>query len=384
MTTENTIPKRIFLLSDGKNPHTLKWARGLASQGFDIFIFSLSEFDFDLYKDFPNIQCAHSGYEEKFNKCGEGALRKISYLKTLNRLKSLIKEFKPDILHAHFSSSYGLLGALTKFKPFFISVWGADVYDFPKKSFIHKAVLKYNLRSADRLFSTSHVMKEETLQYTNKDIRVIPFGVDLEKFKPGAAIDQIFPEGSIVVGTVKALEDKYGINVLINAFSILKNKRPDLPLKLLIVGRGTKEFELKQQAEMLGVANDTVFTGFIPVEMVPGYQNLLDVAVFPSVLDSESFGVAVIEANACEKPVVVTNRGGLPEVVEDGKSGFVVPANDPHSLAMAMEKLVSCAELRKQVGQNGRERVKKHYDWNQNLSTMVDAYHLHLGPEQRQ
>ncbi len=366
--------RRIFLLSDGKNPHTIKWARGLASQGFDIFIYSLSAFDPVIYSAYPNIQCTHSGFGEKFNKTGDGAFRKVIYLKVIVDVRKCISEFKPSVVHAHFASSYGLLGALTGFHPFFISVWGADVYDFPKKSPLHRIVLKWNLAKADRLFSTSHVMAKETKQYTSKEIEVIPFGVDLEKFLPMKVVNPLFPEGSFVVGTVKSLEDKYGISVLIDAFAILKKNFSSLPLKLLIVGRGTKEAKLKEQASSLGIMGDTIFTGFVSVEKVPQYQNMLDVAVFPSILDSESFGVAVIEANACEKPVIVSQKGGLTEVVEDGVSGLVIPAKDPQLLADAIGKLLTQPELRKEMGLQGRKRIQRLYDWKVNLASMVKAY----------
>jgi glycosyltransferase involved in cell wall biosynthesis len=305
-------------------------------------------------------------------------LKKVLYLKTLRDLKKYINEFSPDIVHAHFSSSYGLLGALSGFSPYFISVWGADVYDFPKKSFLHRFILRFNLSRADKLFSTSNVMANETKKYTSKELEVIPFGVDLEKFKQIKELHKIFPPNSIVIGSIKALEDKYGMNVLIDAFAELKKRYPSLPLKLLLVGRGTRESSLKDKVAALGLNEDTVFTGFIPVETVPLYQNLLDIAVFPSVLDSESFGVSVIEANACGKPVVVSDKGGLPEVVKDGVSGFVVPANDVAALAGAIEKLINDPHLRTQVGLKGRERVKAMYDWKNNLVSMIKAYEKQL------
>ena len=366
--------KRIFLLSDAKNPHTIKWARSLALAGHDIFVYGITPFESDIYKNYPNIQSAHSGLSEKYNKIGDGAFQKICYLTTLFHLKRKIKEFNPDILHAHYATSYGLLGLLSRFRPFYISVWGADVYDFPQRSFIHRWLLKLNLWAADRLFSTSHVMALETLKYTSKDIEVIPFGVDLEKFKPLKVSSHIFPEGSLIVGTIKSLEDKYGIDYLIDAFSIVKKRNPTLPLKLLIVGRGTKEQILKNKVKELGLEKDTIFTGFIPVEDVPTYQNMLDIAVFPSVLDSESFGVSVVEACACGKPVIVSDKGGLPEVVKKGESGLVVPASDAMALADAIQRLIDDPELRKKMGAQGRSRVQSLYDWNVNLSAMVAAY----------
>jgi glycosyltransferase involved in cell wall biosynthesis len=84
--------------------------------------------------------------------------------------------------------------------------------------------------------------------------------------------------------------------------------------------------------------------------------------------------VAIIEASACEKPVVVSNEGGLPEVVKDGETGFVVPPKDPRATAMAIEKLMLDKELCIKMGKKGRKRVMKLYNWDDNVDLMISIY----------
>lgn len=96
-------------------------------------------------------------------------------------------------------------------------------------------MLKYNLKKADKILSTSNVMAKETKLYTNKDIEVTPFGIDIEQFKP-MVFESLFDKDDIVIGTVKSLEEVYGIEYLIRAFKIISDKYENLPLKLLIVG----------------------------------------------------------------------------------------------------------------------------------------------------
>ena len=366
--------KRIFFLADGGSPHTIKWAKSLAHSGYEIFIFGLASFSPDLYRDEPRIKTWSFGADTPVTKSGNGSFQKIRYLSSLSKLKQLIAEFKPDILHVHFVSSYGLLGSLSGFPKIFMSVWGADVYDFPEKSFLHRLVLRFNLKKAQSLFSTSNVMAKQASKYTQKEINVIPFGIELSKFRPGKSELIIWEGNNLILGTVKSLEDKYGIDDLIKAFAILKKRLPDQSLKLLIVGKGTKELELKALAEKMKVSQDIHFTGWIPVEKVPEYHKLLDISVFPSILDSESFGVAVVEASASEKPVIVSRVGGLIEVVNENVTGLVVPPKNPEALAVAMEKLVLDPTLREKFGKAGRERVEKLYNWDQNLSDMVSFY----------
>ena len=216
-------------------------------------------------------------------------------------------------------------------------------------------------------------MKEEIKKYTDKEIEVTPFGVDLEKFYPHS-VDRLFGKNDIVIGTVKALEKKYGIEYLIKAFNLVKQRNSNYSLKLLIVGKGTQESQLKKLVKELGLESNTIFTGFINHAEVEKYQNMLDISVSVSIDDSESFGVAVLEASACSKPVIVTNVGGLPEVVEHEKTGFVIEAKNHIALAEVLEKLVLNPKLRFELGNSGRERVKNKYSWNNSVAQLISIY----------
>ncbi len=359
---------KILLLSDCNSVHTIKWAKGLSKQGLDIIIFSLGVLKVGDYQN-TRVKVITAGNSVS----RENWLDKLQYLKVLPQLKKVIEGEQPNIVHSHYATSYGLLGALSKFKPFVLSVWGADVFDFPKVSFLHRNIVKYNLKCADKILSTSNVMAKEIKLYTDKDIEVTPFGIDMEIFKPQRETS-LFDEEDIVIGTVKTLEEKYGIRHLIDAFKILVDKYPEKPLKLLLVGGGSQEKMLKAKVKELGIEAKVVFTGQIPFDQVPKYHNMLSVSVSVSVSDGESFGVAIIEASACEKPVVVSNVGGLPEVVENGVTGIVVPPRNPQVTFEAIEKLLLDENLRKQMGKAGRERVRNLYDWNDNVQQMIGIY----------
>jgi glycosyltransferase involved in cell wall biosynthesis len=362
--------KRILFLSDVNSAHTRKWAESLAKKGFEIGVFSLSPCKSDWFEAFTNITI-FSSVKLTPEQFIASDLSKVAYFKELRALKEIIKTFKPDIVHAHYATSYGLLGVLTKFKPLIISLWGSDIFDFPRKSILHRAVLKYNLKMADRVLSTSYVMAEETKKYTDRPVTVTPFGIDMDLFKP-EKVESLFAPNDIVIGTIKVLDEVYGIDYLIKAFKILRDKHPELPLKLLIVGRGQQAEELKQLTVDLGVSADCIFTGFVNHSLVPHYHNMICIPCFLS--NSESFGVAVLEASSCEKPVVVTNVGGLPEVVDEGVTGFIVPPRDEKAAADAIDKLISSASLRETFGKNGRKKVNQLYDWNKNLEDIIEIY----------
>jgi glycosyltransferase involved in cell wall biosynthesis len=99
---------------------------------------------------------------------------------------------------------------------------------------------------------------------------------------------------------------------------------------------------------------------------------MMDIAVYVSLY--ESFGVAVLEASACEKPVVVSNVGGLPEVVEGNKTGFIVAPKNIEETAVAINKLINDPELRCRMGEQGRKFVQDKYEWNKCIDKLITAY----------
>lgn len=362
---------KVLILADPGSTHTVKWIRSLSLQGIEIFLFGLNDY---IHKDYTGLKNFYI-FSAKLNKeifsLPETALFKLSYLKSYPKIRKIISEFKPDILHAHYASSYGLLAALTNFHPTILSVYGSDVFSFPRTNIFSSSVFKFNLSRVDRILSTSYIMAEETKKYTSKKVDVIPFGIDLNKFKHFSDYN-CRPEASFIIGTVKSLETIYGIEYLIEAFKIIKDKYSQVDIRLLIVGEGSLEMKLKELCKKFQIEQYVEFTGRISFEKLADYYNQMDVAVFLS--QSESFGVAVLEASACEIPVVVSNVGGLPEVVENNITGFVVEKENPAAAASAIEKLLLEPNLRKQMGENGRKRVEKFYDWDDNVEQMINLY----------
>lgn len=350
---------RVLFLASVASTHTGRWASAIAAEGHEVHILSLHPVQVRLD---PRIACHRSPFPPKWG-----------YVANWPWARRLLAEFEPDLVHAHYATGYGTLAALVDFHPTILSVWGSDVFDFPNQSVIHRRLLEFNLARADKILSTSHVMAAQTAKYTDKPIEVTPFGIDLDQFGP-RPVDSLFSSDDIVIGTVKTLEEKYGIEFLIRAFALLKQRHPRRSLKLMIVGGGSQEAYLKGLANDLGIAADTAFIGQVPHAQTPAFQNMLTISVTVSILDSESFGVAVLEASACAKPVVVSNVGGLPEVVEDGVTGIVVEPRNPEQTADAIERLLGDQELREKMGRAGRDRVQRRYNWNKSVTQMLEIY----------
>lgn len=354
-------------MSDANSNHTIRWAKALSQQGINVGLWSLAAPALDSYEDSPRLTIGHAGISQK----REGVLGKARYLTAFNSLKRFLKDFRPDIVHAHYASSYGLLGRLTGFHPYVISVWGTDVYKFPNTNFIFRNILVNNLRKADCVLSTSYAMASEAKKYTDKEILITPFGIETDNFINNGIRGRSATK-PFVFGTIKSLEKVYGIEYLIKAFALFTVRNGKDNVLLYIVGGGSQEEYLKKLAKSEGIDQICVFVGKIPYSQVPEYHSKFDVAVFLS--EYESFGVSAIEASATGIPVIVSDVGGLPEVVVDGQTGIIVPAKDAESAADAMEKLFKDAALRENMGIQGRARVGHLYNWKDNVNRMIQIY----------
>jgi len=362
---------KVLIVSNPNSSHTLKWVTSLEENGVDVVLFAIHDIDPNIRKEYNETTIINAGVKNNYQNLSEVDFLKLIYLRSVWSLKNLISSFKPDILHAHYASSFGLLGALTGFHPLFISAWGTDILSFPQKSKLHRFIIKYNCRKANKILATSQFLAGETEKFTNKKVSVIPFGVDIVKFQQ-QKVNSLFADSDIVIGIVKKLEEVYGIEFLIKAFKIISKKYKNLSLKLLLVGAGVQEKYLKTLVQNLGLNDKILFTGYIPPSEVPRYHNMMDIEVYLS--NYESFGVSVVEASACEKPVVVSNVGGLPEVVDDNKTGFIVLPGDPQRTADAIEKLILDKDLRIKFGKAGREKVERFYNWDKNINDMIRLY----------
>lgn len=362
-------PLRLLIMSDSANDHTKRWVRATAERGVEVMLFSLNDKDKEFYAQFDNVHfCGFSIFSSIKNKRKNGAFEKLRYLKTVSALKKCIKEFQPDILHAHYASSYGLIGSFAGFSPYVISLWGSDVYSFPRVSPIHKYILRRNFKKADMLLSTSHCMADEASLYTDKKLLITPFGIDVEKFVP---IPLAKERDEYVVATVKNLAHVYGVDTLIEAFALVCRRMEGKNVRLLVAGGGDIEGH-KSRCVELGIADKVTFLGKVPNESVPSL--LADVDVFVALSRKESFGVAALEAMSCGKPVVVSDADGFKEIIEDTKDGFIVPKENPEAAAEKIVRLLSDRELMERMGCAARESVVAKYSWKVSVDTMMDVY----------
>jgi glycosyltransferase involved in cell wall biosynthesis len=350
---------RICYLADAVSVHSQKWARFFAERGNDVHVISFRP------ADVPGVKVHYI----------HPPLGKLGYILSSGKISRLIRRISPDLLHAHYATSYGLVGALSGYHPYLISSWGSDVLWSPRRFFLFGWMLRYNFKRADRLTATSRMLAEATAAFCppGTTVRVIPFGVDTDAFSPPA--NARADDKSLTIGVVKTLRPHYGIRELILAFRRIADAFPDA--RLVIVGGGEQYADLQALVISLGMERRITLAGPVGHEQIPKCLHGFDLFVVPSL--SESFGVAAIEASATGLPVIASRVGGLPEVVLDGETGLLIPPGDVDALADAMSRLLGDPVLRAQMGQAGRQFVLEHYRWQDNARLMERLYSDVLG-----
>jgi glycosyltransferase involved in cell wall biosynthesis len=285
-----------------------------------------------------------------------------------------LRSLKPDLIHSFYAFGHSFLARMTGYNPHIVSVLGSDIYDDTEKNGFYKWIIKKNVIKADIICSTSFVMRDRIKEIAGKDldIQITPFGVDVKKFKVLKGNKD--NDYELTLGTVKKLDDKYGIDTLIQSFALFAKKYPGLKSRLIIIGDGSKKDELVQLSKDLKVFEKCEFIGFVKHKEIPEWLNKMDIFLALSRLNSESFGVAVVEALSCELPVIVSNVGGLKEVVENEKTGLIVAKEDPDSAAEKIELLFKNPDLATKLGKNGRSHVVLNYSWKRSLDTMSKIY----------
>ncbi len=145
---------RILFLADINSIHTERWVKGLIDKGYYVGLFSLTKRTSDWSVNLKNFTF-HSFGATKNSFSLTKKFSKISYFFAKNEMITFFKSFQPNIVHAHYASSYGMLARKLNFDKIVLSVWGSDVYEFPKRSVIHRILFNKILKTATVICSTS-------------------------------------------------------------------------------------------------------------------------------------------------------------------------------------------------------------------------------------
>lgn len=250
-----------------------------------------------------------------------------------SKMVSVVKNEKLDLLHVHYAIPHASAAYMAKqilktegiYIPILTTLHGTDI-TLVGKDPSYEPVVTFSINQSDGVTSVSEDLKKETYEFfkITRDIEVIPNFIDLEKFKKQKKDHfkkAICPNGEALIVHTSNFRKVKRIRDVVDIFF---NIQKEIPAKLLMIGDGPERAKAEKQAQDLGIGHDVRFLG--KQEAVEEVLSVADLFLMPS--EKESFGLAALEAMACEVPVISSNTGGLPELNVQGITGFMSNVSD--------------------------------------------------------
>ena len=350
---------KICLLADGDSIHTQRWCQHFYELGHELHLIT-----------FKNVQIKNinvhvvAGVDIKVS----GGNWKIIF--KYKQVKKIIQKIQPDILHALYATSYGLLGALSGFKKYIVTPLGTDVLISPNQSFIYRAILKFVFKKAKVITSMAPHMREAMLKYGAKEGKItdIILGINTDIFNKS---NRNLPTNQFVICSTRNFEPVYNIPHFLKAIAYIKDEIPNL--KVNIIGDGSLKEDLINLSKQLNINNEVTFLGKVPQSKVVDILNHSHVFVTVSLSDGNS--LSLIEAMACGAYPVATDILANRQWITDGINGSFVKINDVEGLAKCLINIYkNYFSIIPTAMEKSDKIILEKGTWNVNMSKMNEIY----------
>lgn len=362
----------ICYLADARAEHTRRWAKYFALKGHRVDVITLN----------PNIL---DGYEPvrvhlvRKPITASGILALICNLPPiLIKIKRILRDIRPDVLHAHSAGGYAWLAMLTGFNPYVVTPWGTDVLIDAKASRLNRLFTTMALRRADLITTDGYHVKEEMvrLRISEDKIRMVFFGTDVTRFSPRKADDvelrrRYGLDDSPIVISTRTLTPVHDVGTLVHAVPIVKRAIPNVTI--VIAGDGSERKNLERLIETLGIRDSVRFVGRVEEDEMVMWLRVADVYVSTSLADA-GLAASTAEAMACGLPVVITDNADNRKWVEDGVGGFLVPNGAFEIIADRVICLLRDKEMRLEFGRRNRQVIEERNNYVTEMNKMEDIY----------
>ncbi|MGF7117965.1 glycosyltransferase family 4 protein [Methanobacterium oryzae] len=334
----------------------------------------VERFNYFYPKRFQKL-CGRSGMIDNVK---EGYLVKFQVLTFLlfNVIYSLRKFKDADIINVQWPIPNGL-GALFLKKiyriPYINTIHGEEVY--LSKRYHTLFALKWLVNNSTKTITNSSATMNSCLEagLDKEKFGIIPFGVDIDFYRP---LKTNKNEDVFYILSVGYLIERKGFEYLIKAIQNVLHKQNNV--QLTIVGSGPLEKKLKSLIKGLNLQNNVkIMKNISDYELLQLY-NSSDLFVLPSIVDSqgntEGLGVVLLEAMACKLPVIGSDIGGIPDIIQNNKTGLLVPEKDISRLSKDIIQLIENKDLRDNLASNGYNRVIDEFSWEKIAKKYIDVY----------
>lgn len=349
---------KICFFADGQSPHTVKWCEHFERLGHDVHLISFRK-------------CNIPGVSVHFVNVGtlnvKGGNWKVLF--TVLKVRILLKKIKPDVLHAHYATSYGIVAALTNYHPLVISGWGSDILVSPKSSKIMRCLIQWALKKSDAITIVAEHMRESlvSLGVPPSKINIITHGIKTNVF----CKKEVQKHDVFTFVCSRNFEPLYNHIQLLEAFEILMNKGLNVNLKL--IGEGSLKEDLIHWVDHRNLGKNIYFQGRISQEEMALELNKAHVFVTVSTTDGDV--VSLVEAIACGNYCIGSDIPANKNWIEHNVNGLIVPLFDKETLANAMiASLENYSRLTEEAMDLNRKIIETTGNWNSNMALAEKLY----------
>lgn len=347
---------KICLLGDAKSVHTVRWCEYFKEMGHSVSLISFRE------NSIEGVKVYFLGDSLDVDSRGGN----IQYLKKIFAIKKILKEIKPDIVNAHYLTSYGLIAALIKTGKLVISTWGTDILVTPHKNAAYKMITKYAISKSDLLTSDSDFMTKEIIKLGASEDKVltVPMGIDINDFDVNKRNDE---ELDTFV-SMRTICKNSNIDCILKAFKIVLDSKPTS--KLILTNSGEDEEYIKSLIKDLNIESSVEYRGFVTKEGL--VSTLLNSQIYLSIPTSDSTSVTLLEAMASGSFPIVSDLPANKEWIVDGENGYILDKIEPEALSELMIKASQNRGLFERAIDINRKIVKERAIWSENMGRVND------------
>jgi glycosyltransferase involved in cell wall biosynthesis len=317
-----------------------------------------------------------------------------SFKESAELFKNINKQVKFDIIHGHSDMVYGYINYCKKNVPVVVTTHGTTLSDFKsslKTKFwlfpiwavllpLYYIIEKKVFDNSQKIICVSNELQKDVIRQYNvpiKKVITIFNGVDTNRFKPITRKEiqinkpKFLKCNDKIILSVGVITKQKGFHLLIKSFGEIAEKFPKI--KLIIIGDGPYLKRLKSLTEKLALTKRVLFLGKIDNKEIHKFYNLADICVFPT-LCFEGLPYVVLEAMACEKPVITSRIGGIPSIIKDRENGLLIEAGNSNQLEHGIIELLKNKVLAKNLGENARLCIIKEFSLHNMVQKTIRIY----------
>ena len=355
---------RILYFSLGYCTHDYRFLKSISEGGYEVFFVQLEG---------NQRQVESRPVPENVNmviwKGGREPFRWGNLAKLTFDFRRLVKEIKPNLIHAGPIQTCAFIAVLSGFRPILTMSWGFDLMDDVHKNKWWGWVTRYTLKRSTFFTSDANVTKDKAVVYgmNSEKTVVFPWGVDLEHFSLSTVHR---PPSTFTLFCNRSWESRYGIDVLARAF--VKVAQQNDNVDLILLNGGSQGAHIRQILQSGGVLDRVTFGGQVSQTDLPNWYHMADIYISPSHVDGSS--VSLMEALACGMPCLVSDIPANKEWVVENENGWLFRDGDANHLAEKILAAISQRENLPGIGRASRRSAEMRADWKKNAEVLMNVY----------